>query len=345
MTDEQVGSSAGDMRALLCRDWCQFPDLELTTVPRPPMEAGAVRIRVRAVGISYATGLTVSGRYQRKPPRPFVPGTEVAGEIIEIADDVTGFELGDRVMSFIDWGGFTEECVTWAGQVYKMADTMEWAEAIPLLSSYGTSYGALHMRANMQAGETVLIHGAAGGVGLAAVEIAKDHGCTVIARASTEEKRAHLRARGADHVLDSGNADFKQEILDLTDGLGCSLVYDPVGGDVFRTSLRCLDRGGRILTIGFAGGQDIPEIGMNLLLLKNISVLGFNWGTYWGWSPPDERVRFQPVRQQVMDGLNDLYTRGAIQPQVHGTWPLEEYGTAWSEIIERRALGRVALRP
>jgi len=332
------------MRALVCDDWKAFDALEIGDLPVPEMRAGAVRIRIDVCGISFATGLVVSGKYQRKPPRPFAPGTEIVGVITECADDVDRFRVGDRVMAFIDWGGAAEQAVVWAGQVYPVPDGMADAEATPLLSSYGTSYGALIERAELKAGQTVLVHGAGGGVGLAAVEIAKDRGATGIARAGTEEKRDWLRSRGADHVLDSRETDFRTAVLDLTDGRGVDVIYDQLGGDVFHQSLRCLDLGGRLLTIGYASG-DIPQLGINLLLLKNATVMGFNWGTYWGWTPVDERVRLTPERDRVMAGLNDLWSRGAINPKIHATYPLSEYKALWADISERRAVGRVALLP
>lgn len=332
------------MRALICNDWKPFDELELGDLPVPEMRAGAVRIRIDACGISFATGLVVQGKYQRKPPRPFAPGTEIVGIITECADDVDRFRVGDRVMAFIDWGGAAEEAVVWAGQVYPVPDGLSDAEAIPLLSSYGTSYGALVERAELKPGQTVLVHGAGGGVGLAAVEIAHDIGATVIARAGTAEKRDWLRQRGADHVLDSRETDFRTAVQELTDGRGVDVIYDPLGGDVFHQSLRCLDLGGRLLTIGYAAGE-IPQLGVNLLLLKNATVMGFNWGTYWGWTPVDERVRLTPERNRVMAGLTDLWSRRAISPKIHATYPLADYKALWAEISERRAVGRVVLLP
>ncbi|WP_417514774.1 NADPH:quinone oxidoreductase family protein [Minwuia sp.] len=333
------------MRAVVCRDWRPFEELEFEeNLPEPELQPGQVMIRVGAVGVSFATNLVVSGKYQRKPPRPFVPGTEVAGTIAAMADDVEGLEIGQKVMSFVDWGGMAEKVAIWSGQIYPLPEGMDFGEGIPLLSSYGTSYGALHLRARLEPGERVLVHGAGGGVGLAAVELAKAHGATVIARAGTPEKRDWLRERGADHVLDSRADSFKQDVLDLTDGQGVDLVYDPIGGDVFHESLRALDRGGRLLTIGYASGT-IPEIGANLLLVKDISVMGFNWGTYWGWSPNDERVRFSPVRARVMEALTRLYQEGAIHPRVHATYPLERYREAWADVRDRVSVGRVVIAP
>lgn len=332
------------MRALICRDWRPFEALELGEMPVPDLRPGTVRVRIRAAGISFATGLVVEGRYQRKPPRPFVPGTEIAGEVIEVASDVDRFRVGDRVMAFIDWGGLAGEAVIWAGQVYPVPQGLDWPDAIPLLSSYGTSYGALVERAKLAAGEWVLVHGAGGGVGLAAVEIAKHLGARVIARAGTDEKRAWLTERGADHVLDSREADFRTPVTEITGGRGVGVVYDSLGGEVFHQSLRCLEIGGRLLTIGYAAGE-IPTLGVNLLLLKNATVMGFNWGTYWGWTPVDERVRLTPERDRVMAGVAGLVRSGAARPRVHAVYPLERFADAFAEIRERRALGRIVITP
>ena len=332
------------MRAVLCEDWCDFDDLKLTEIAPPPMRPGGVRIRTHFAGISFAVSLVVAGRYQRRPPLPFAPGTEVAGEVLEVADGVARCKPGDRVVASVDWGGFAEQVVAAEENVFVLPDGLPLEDAVPVPMAYGTSYGAVVWRAELKPGQSMLVHGAAGGVGLAAVEIGKALGAAVIASASTDEKRALLKERGADAVLDSRETRFRETVRDLTGGRGVDVVFDPIGGAVFHESLRALAVGGKLVTIGYASGE-IPQIGINLLLLKNIGVMGFNWGGYVGWGPVDERKRYASEVKAAMDRLFAWWREGRINPTVHRRFDLAQFREAMAEVRERRSVGRVVLEP
>ncbi|MCG8690728.1 MAG: NADPH:quinone oxidoreductase family protein [Minwuiales bacterium] len=330
------------MRCVLCEDWCDYDDLMVTETDPPPMRPGGVRIRIRFAGVSFATTLVVSGRYQRKPPLPFVPGTEVAGEVIECADGVNRCKPGDRVFAMIDWGGYAEQVVAAQENVHVLPDGLDLEAAVALPSSYGTSYGALVWRAKLTRGERLLVHGAAGGVGLAAVEIGKALGATVYAVAGGSDKVAALRDRSADAVIDGRAEDFRTRVKELTDGEGVDVVFDPVGGEVFDNSLRCLADDGRLLTIGYTSGA-IPTIPANQLLLKNVAVMGFNWGQYVGWGLKDERRRYADRTAAAMAALVAWWQAGKLHPTIHARFPLEDFRTAMAEVRNRRAIGRVVL--
>ena len=327
------------MRAVLCEKWCDYDDLILTEMSRPALQAGHARIAVRYAGVSFATTLVVAGKYQRKPPLPFAPGTEIAGEVIEVAQGVTRCKAGDIVFGAIDWGGYAEEAVVPAVNLYALGKDLNMAAATGLAISYPTSYGGLVWRANIQAGEWLLVHGAAGGVGLAAVEIGVALGAKVIGVASSAEKRAVVEARGATAI---DGDDLKIQVMDVTGGKGIDVVYDPVGGPVARPSISCLKPDGRLVTIGYAGG-DIPEIGFNILLVKNISVMGFNYGEYVGWGLKDLRDTYAPRVDAAQGQLLAWWREGKIQPTVHACLPLEKFREAMAEVQNRRTIGRVVL--
>jgi NADPH2:quinone reductase len=337
------------MRAVVCDTWRAFDALEVKDIPPPPLRPGSVRIRVRAAGVSFATQLVVAGRYQRRPPLPFVPGTEIAGTVIESAPDVAApLPPGTPVFAALDWGGMAEEAVADAIHVMPLppdlpggpASAMQAAVALPI--SYPTAAAALFWRGRLEPGQWVLVQGAAAGVGLAAVEVAKAAGARVIARCGAA-KRAIPEARGAAAVLDSA-LPFREAVRSLTDGRGVDLVLDTLGGDAFEEALRCLADGGTVLTVGFAEGR-IPQLGVNLLLLKNIGVAGLNWGTYIGWSPDDGRQAHAPKVRALWARLLAMWQAGAIRPMVHAGFPLEAFREAMAEVRLRRAVGRVVLRP
>jgi NADPH:quinone reductase len=326
------------MCAVLCEGWCDYDDLTLTEMPRPALQSGHARVAVRYAGVSFATTLVVAGKYQRKPPLPFAPGTEITGEVVEVADGVTRCKPGDIVFGAIDWGGYAQEAVVPAVNLHVLDAGLDMAAATGLAISYPTSYGGLVWRANIQAGEWLLVHGAAGGVGLAAVEIGVALGAKVIGVASSAEKRAVVEARGATAI---DGADLKKQVMEITAG-GVDVVYDPVGGTVARPSISCLKPDGRLVTIGYAGGE-IPEIGFNILLVKNISVMGFNYGEYVGWGLKDLRDDYAPRVDAAQVQLLTWWRDGKIQPTVHACMPLEKFREAMAEVQNRRAIGRVVL--
>jgi len=331
-----------EMRAVLCTEWCDYDDLKLTKAPVPEMRPGCVRIATRYAGVSFATTLIVAGKYQRKPPLPFVPGTEVSGEVLECAPDVTHCRPGDRVLAVVDWGGYAEQVVARAENVHVIPEGLPADAAVALCISYPTSYGGLVWHARLRPGETLLVHGAAGGVGLAAAEIGRTVGAKVITVANGAAKRAAMESRGFSPVIETER--FRDNVETITGGTGVDVVFDPVGGGVTRPSLSCLRPGGRLVTVGFAGGE-IPNVPLNLLLLKNIGVVGFNWGEYVGWSPVDRRAEHVGAVRGMMAQLFDWWRAGRVQPAVHARFDLGDFRKAMAEVRGRRAIGRVVLTP
>ena len=329
------------MQAVLCESWRPFDELTLQDVPPPPMRPGAVRIRIEAAAVSFATSLVVAGRYQRRPPLPFIPGTEIAGTIIKTPPGEQRLAPGMRVFAVLDWGGLAQEAVADAIHVTPLPDGLDLAAATALPISYPTAAAALWWRGRVQPGDWVLVHGAGGGVGLAAVELAVAAGARVIARAGAA-KHPVLQARGAEAVLDSAEP-FLPAVRAIAGG-GVRLVLDPLGGDAFHDGLRCLADGGTLLTIGYAAGA-IPQLGANILLLKNIGVAGVNWGTYVGWSPGDNRQAYAPQVRTVWNDLVALWQQGRIDPAVHAALPLAEFRSAMAQVQDRSAIGRVVLLP
>ncbi|MDN3565531.1 NADPH:quinone oxidoreductase family protein [Paeniroseomonas aquatica] len=331
------------MRAVVCESWREFDALELRDIPPPPLRPGSVRIRVEAAGVSFATQLVVAGKYQRKPPLPFTPGTEVAGTVLESAPDVADpLPPGTRVFAVLDWGGMAEEAVADAIHVTAIPDGLPLEAAVAMPISYPTAGSALMWRAHLSPGQWVLVHGAAAGVGLAGVEIARALGCRVIARCGAAKRGVPL-ARGADLVLDSA-LPFRDAVREATGGAGVAAILDTLGGPVFDENLRCLGDGGTMVTIGFAAGG-IPQLPLNLLLLKNIAVAGLNWGTYIGWSPGDNRALHAPRARALWAQLVEWWAAGALRPEVHAGFPLGQFREAMAEVSSRRASGRVVLRP
>jgi NADPH2:quinone reductase len=332
------------MKAMICRQWGGPEDLRLEDIERPPLQAGQVRLEVRAAGVSFATTLVIAGKYQRKPPLPFAPGTEVSGVVIEADPACRRVKVGDEVVAVLDWGGLAEEAVAHEVNVFPKPKKVGFVEAVQLAISYPTSAAALTwpMVLDVQKGQTLLVHAAAGGVGMAAVEIGKILGATVIATAGGARKTAFARARGADHVIDYGKSDFRDEVLKLTNGRGVDRVYDPVGGDVFAQSLRCLAVEGRICPIGFASGT-IPQVPANILLVKSIAVMGFNYGYYVGWSPHDARFEQADRTFALMERIRAWCEEGLCRPHVDRTFPLAAAAQAMKALLERSVTGRVAV--
>jgi NADPH2:quinone reductase len=329
-------------QALRCTAFGHWGDLQLQQVARAPLAAGHVRIRVRHAGVGFAVGLFVAGTYQRKPPLPFTPGTEAAGEVLEVAADVTRLQVGQRVMAALDWGAFAEEVVIAADTVYPLPDGVPLAKAAALPITYSTAWAALQWRAALQPGETLLVHGAAGALGMAAVQIGRLMGAQVIASASTPAKREAALALGAHHAI-AGDADtLADAVKALSPRGGADVVFDPVGGALFDASLRCTAPEGRLLSIGYASGT-IPRAPLNLLLVKNLSVIGFNYGYYIGWGLRDERRRYAAQVQALVAELLAAVAEGRMALPQTQHFGFADWHAALDTTLSRRAIGKVII--
>ncbi|MCZ6845369.1 MAG: NADPH:quinone oxidoreductase family protein [Alphaproteobacteria bacterium] len=322
------------MRAILCSDWGEPETLTLGDAPSPVAGPDEVTVRVRAAGVNFADIVLVRGQYQEKPSLPFSPGLEAAGEVLTVGEGVTGISPGDRVMAVLGVGAFAEEAVAPVDGVFAIPEGMDYTTAAAFPVAYGTSHLALTERAAMKAGETLLVLGAGGGVGLTAVECGKALGATVIAAASTQEKLDLAQAHGADHLINYVDEDLRASARKLTNGRGVDVVYDPVGGDASKAALRSLAPSGRLLVIGFAAG-DVPQIAANYLLVKNISVVG----VYWGWYRLNEPEMFRAS----FDELAKWYAEGRLKPHISQVFPLARAADALAVLESRKATGRLVI--
>jgi NADPH2:quinone reductase len=302
-----------------------------------------VRIAVEYASLSFSISLWIAGKYQVKPSLPFVPGAEVVGRVIETAPGVTSCSPGQRVLALIGSGGYAEQAVSPESTVYPLPDGIASDAALHLGVSYCTAYGGLVWRADLAAGQTLLVLAAAGGAGLAAVEVGKAIGARVIAAAGGPEKCAIARDHGADATIDYRSEELRTAIRHLTDGQGIDVVFDPVGGELSEVALRNLRPGGRLVTIGFASGT-MPQIQPNILLVKNVSVVGFNFGAYIGWSPVDERIRYEFKVRTIFKQLFEWYAQGQIRPLVAQIYPLEHFAEAQDALLGRGTIGKAVLR-
>jgi NADPH:quinone reductase len=333
------------MRAVVGHDFGGIDALNVETTASPPLVSGSVRIAVRAAGVSFANILVAQGKHQNRPVPPFIPGTEIAGFVTEIAADAsTDLRIGDRVCAGLPSGGFADEAVVSSENVFKIPDGLGFDEATHFPTIYATAFAALTWRAALLPGEVLLVHGAAGASGLAAVEIGKALGARVIATAGSPDKVAVAIAHGADHGINYRDEDFRRVVLDLTEERGADVVFDPVGGDVFDKSLRCVAPLARLLPIGFASGR-IPQIPANLVLVKNLTVIGLYWGFYmaWGKTQADSATR-ERVRRLFAD-LFDLFDQGKLHPVVDCTLPLADFASGLRRVESRAVIGKVVLRP
>lgn len=321
------------MKALLCKAYGKADTLVVEDIPPPPLGDGEVRIAVKACGVNYPDNLMIAGKYQVQPPLPFSPGLEVAGEIVELGTGVTQLEPGRRVAATSMGGGMAEQICVPAKNVVPIPDAMDFVTAAGFIIAYGTSYHALKQRAQLERGETLLVLGAGGGVGLTAVEIGHLMGAEVIAAASADDKLALAKSRGATHLINYANGGLKDAVRELT-GDGADVIYDPVGGDLTGESLRSVAWRGRILVIGFASGV-IPQIPANLPLLKGMSIVGVFWGAFAEREPKASAANLQ-------DLLN-WYAAGRLQPCISATYPLEQAAQAMSDLFERRASGKLVV--
>jgi NADPH:quinone reductase len=321
------------LKAVVCRELGPPERLRLESVASRPLGTGEVRVAIRAAGLNFPDVLMVSGEYQLKPELPFTPGMEASGDIVEIGSDVSGVAAGDRVMVKMRHGAFTDEAVVMPSQLTPLPRTFDYAEGATFLAAHGTAYHALVHRGQLKSGETLLVHGAGGGVGLAAVEVGKLLGATVIAAASSEEKLAAAQARGADHAVLYAREPFRDAVKRITDGRGVDVVFDPVGGEMFENSVRCIAFGARLLVIGFTGGIGLART--NLILIKGASVLGVRAG---------EAARRDPALGEArMAALSAWAEQGKVRPNVSHRLPLQDVAQAMRLLIDRKAIGRVAL--
>ncbi|HEX3538502.1 MAG TPA: NADPH:quinone oxidoreductase family protein [Stellaceae bacterium] len=323
------------MKAILCRGWGGPEDLSFEEVAPPPVAPHQVRVRVRACGINFADTLVIAGKYQVKPPFPFSPGIEIAGDIVETGAEIGGLRPGQRVCAFLRaCGGYAEEVVADAAATIPIPDAMDYVTAAAFPVAYGTSHLALTHRGNLKSGETLLVLGAAGGVGLTAVEIGKALGARVIAAAGGPEKLAVAQAHGADALIDYSKESIRDRVRELTAGRGADVVYDPVGGDAFDLALRAVNWEARMLVIGFAAGR-IQSVPANLILVKNISVVGVVWGA--------QGERDPALVSRYLAELLRWWEDGKLKPLVSKTFPLGEAGAAMRALLSRRYPGRIVL--
>ena len=340
------------MRALVCEAYGPVESLKIMDMPKPTPGPGEVLVKVGAAGVSFAAMLGVQGKHQNKPPLPFVPGNEISGEVVALGEGVTHLKVGQRIATGGSRGGFAEYCVTIAANAVPIPDALPYAEATNFPTLYPTAYGALKWKADLQPGEVLLVHGAGGGSGLTGIEVGKAMGATVIASAGGADKLAAAKAVGADHLIDYRTEDLRTKVLELTDGRGADVIYDPVGGDAFAASMRCVAPEGRIIPMGFASGV-IPQIPANILLVKNVTVIGFYYGYYNGWGgktapTPREAIALAKRRALVMDAQKELmrwFTDGKLKAVVAGSFDLADWVKAFRLIEERTVVGKAVLVP
>jgi NADPH:quinone reductase len=319
-------------KAVVCRELGPPESLRLESFASAPLKPGEVRVAIHAAGINFPDILMAAGEYQLKPPLPFTPGVEAAGEVTEVSGAVD-IAVGDKVILKMRHGGYADEAVVTPPQLTRLPSVFDYAEGATFLAAHGTAYHALVDRGQLLSGEVLLVHGAGGGVGLAAVEIGKLLGATVIAAASSEEKLAIAKAKGADHLVLYAREPFRDAVKRLTDGRGADVVFDPVGGEIFENSVRCIAWGARLLVVGFTGGIGLART--NLLLIKGASVLGVRAG---------EAVRKNPALGEArIKALTEWAEAGSVRPNISHRLPLENYAQAMRLLVDRKAIGRVAL--
>lgn len=327
------------MRALVVREHGPLERLKVEVIPDPQPGPGEVLIDVHAASVNFPDLLVIRGTYQNLPPTPFVPGKDLAGTVAAVGPGVSTVKPGARVMAQIEYGAFAESAVVPERNCYQMPDAMSYAEGAAMGLVYLTAHFALIERGDLKPGETVLVNGAAGGVGLAAVQLAKAYGATVLASVGSGEKAALAREAGADHVVRTDEPDlresFRRQVFAAAGRNGADLIIDPVGGDVFDASLRAMAWCGRVVTVGYASGR-VPEVKVGLLLVKNISVVGLQVSDY--------RDRAPELMRRAQEEMFGLYVAGKLKPHVMATYPIESHVEALSVVDGRRALGKVVFQ-
>ncbi|WP_409262082.1 NADPH:quinone oxidoreductase family protein [Pseudomonas putida] len=322
------------MKAVLCKTLGPARNLVLEEVASPLPKKNEILLDVQAAGVNFPDTLIIEGKYQFQPPLPFSPGGEAAGVVAAVGEKAGAFKVGDRVMALTGWGAFAEQVAVPFYNVLPIPASMDFTTAAAFGMTYGTSMHALRQRGQLQAGETLLVLGASGGVGLAAVEIGKAMGARVIAAASSAEKLAVAKAAGADELIDYSQANLREEIKRLTGGQGVDVIYDPVGGELFEQAVRGLAWNGRLLVVGFASGS-IPQLAANLVLLKGAAVLGVFWGSFAQRQPEDNAANFHQ--------LFAWHAEGKLKPLVSHTYPLAEAWAAIEKLGQRQAVGKLVV--
>ena len=323
------------MKALVCKEFGPAKNLKVEEMHEPIPNSDEVCIKVHAAGVNFPDILMVEGKYQVKPAFPFAPGAEAAGEIISIGDNITKYKIGQRVIAMTGHGAFAEIVKASEKKIIPLNDNVDFETASILPMVYGTSAHALIQRGKLKKGETLLVHGAAGGVGLAAVEIGKAMGARVIATASTDEKCQVAREHGAEETINYSNGQFKEIVKSMTDGKGADVIYDPVGGDVFDQSLRCIAWEGRLLVVGFTSGR-IPSAPANLALLKSCDIVGVFWGAFVERTPHINLENFDKLYQWIDEGY--------IKPRISMKVSLENTLDAMQAIADRKIIGKAIVK-
>jgi NADPH2:quinone reductase len=322
------------MKAWRVNDWFEPDQMEFTDIPVPEPKPGEIRIQNRAAALNFFDILMIQGKYQTKPPRPFTPGSEVAGVVDAVGEGVTEFKIGDRVQAMATGGTFCEYSLAPVAKAFRIPDAMSFEEAAAMIVIYQTSYFALTHRTTIKPGEWLLAHAGAGGVGSSAIQIGRALGARVIATASNEEKMQFCLSLGAEQVLNYSDPNWVNQVKEITAGHGADIIYDPVGGEIFELSTKCIAPEGRLLVIGFAGGA-IPSIAANRILLKNMSVVGVYWGGYLERNP--EYMR------QAQEALFKMYEAGQIKPVVSQSFPLANAVSALNDLGARKTYAKIVL--
>ena len=322
------------MKAIVCNNFGPIQNIEYKNVEKPTIQDKSVIINVKSVGVNFPDGLLVQGKYQLKPETPFIPGMEVAGEIITVGSSVKNFQIGDRVAALSQLSGYAEQAVVQEKSVFKIPTKMSFDDSCALLCAYGTSHYALKQRAQLQKNELLVVLGASGSTGIAAIQIGKIIGAKVIAVSSNPEKQKIAKDNGAD--ISIGYDNLKEELKSISNGKGVDVIFDPVGGDIFDTVARTMARGGRLLVIGFASGT-IPKLAVNLALVKEFSVVGVFWGAFTRGEPEEYKKN--------MIELFEWYQKDLLKPLIEENYPLSEAAKVLEKILARGAKGKIILKP
>ena len=326
--------NTSSFRAYRCRALGDYRNLTIDELPALQPAPHEIVIKNHAFAVGFPEYLMIRGEYQLKPPLPFVPGNECSGEIIALGNEVSNFALGDKVFGSTRIGAYAEQVAIDKENCLPLPVTFDFAAGASFLAAYKTAYVGLIERGRLQAGEVLLVHGAAGGVGLAAVELGKHLGAVVIATGSNAGKLEVVKRKGADHVINLNEGGFREKVKELTNGRGADVIFDPVGGDVFDESMRCIATFGRLLVIGFAGGR-IPTLKVNYALIKQVSVVGVRAGEYG---------RVDPVAgARVLRSLLDLASQGILQPYIYKRYRFKELAQAFDDLVARRVVGRAVV--